>query len=142
MKAFTFALFSFFFIKSANAVETYHLRCRGGGTHEFQLYAGVYTSWFTMHFKRSTGTWIAPGQCSWDDRPVNAQEPTRICQHQSYPTGAFDISIFSNYEGRATILPVTANVQWVKKMFYDNQYQSFYVANNTALQCLDIYAFD
>lgn len=124
------------------AQQTYHLRCRGGSNHEFQLYASEYSSWVTMHFKRSTGTYIAPGQCSWDDRPVNSAEPTRVCQHQGYPTGRFDISIFRHYDGYSTILPVSANVKWINKMKYDNEYQSFYVANNTSLQCLDIYAFD
>lgn len=126
----------------ASAIETFHLRCRGGGNHEFQLYAQEYGNWVTMHFKRSKTTYIAPGECSWDDRPVRDDEPSRVCQHSSYPTGKFDISFFARYNQPAVLLPVSANVKWIRKMAYDYEYQSFYVANNTSLRCLDIWAFD
>lgn len=144
MKAFIFLAISFLFSFAAHATETYHLRCRGGGTpaHEFQLYAEEYGSWLTMHFHRSKGTYIAPGECSWDDRPVRPDEPSRVCQHQTYPTGRFNISVFVNAEGRAILLPVSANVKWIRKMSDSSAYQSFYVANNPSLQCLDIHAFD
>lgn len=142
MKTFILSITALLFTYSAQAADTYHLRCRGGVSHEFQLYAEEYGSWVTMHFQKSSTTYIAPGQCSWDDRPVRADEPSRVCQHQNYPTGRFNISVFVKNEGRAVLLPVTANVKWINKMTNSNSYQSFYVSNNTALKCLDIYAFD
>ncbi|UOF02458.1 hypothetical protein [Bdellovibrio reynosensis] len=142
MKTFIFAIACFVLTSEAQAVETFHLRCRGGGNHEFQLYAQEYGNWLTMHFKRSKTTYIAPGECSWDDRPVRTDEPSRVCQHSSYPTGKFNISFFARYNQPAVLLPVTENVKWIRKMGYDYAYQSFYVANNPALQCLDIHAFD
>jgi hypothetical protein len=142
MKMLSFFLVFQAYAVSSLAVETYHLRCRGGGKHEFQLYAQEYGSWVTMHFQRSTTTYIAPGQCSWDDRPVRLDEPSRVCQHSNYPTGRFNISFFARAEGGTVLLPVSENVKWIRKMAYDYAYQSFYVANNPWLNCLDIYGFD
>jgi hypothetical protein len=65
---------------------SYPLACRGGGGLEFSLVGqgfGMSGTMFVIEFQRAAAAGIAslaPGECSWMDRPVGPTEPNRICQ--------------------------------------------------------------
>jgi hypothetical protein len=81
MLALTFPLLSR--TKAARTLQSYPLICRGAPSLE--IVAAASDSWdvgFT--FTRGTkpaGEGLAPGECSWVDRAMRADEPNRLYQN-------------------------------------------------------------
>src|SRR5438309_9779916 len=71
--------------------ESYPLVCRGGGSLEIGIAPGVTRIGFT--FSKGTkpaGKGLDPGECSWVDRGMHADEPDQLSQpvEQDMPEGA------------------------------------------------------
>ncbi|UCC87800.1 MAG: hypothetical protein JSV81_00445 [Anaerolineales bacterium] len=117
---------------------TYPLVCRGGGN----MYFSFYSNWPNVSSKphiwirfekaaREIGpNWeylgeLAPGQCSWMDRSVYANEPDRITT--LYPLmGTQDFSIgWSN----GAVRGIDPSLPYIRALQNENCYQSFQVYN-------------
>ena len=75
---------------------SYRVVCRGGGDMAFRIRSsgfGLAGLMSTVEFRRSAtagDSGLAPGECSWMDRPIGAEEPSRIC-HRLDPN-RFDLA--------------------------------------------------
>jgi hypothetical protein len=62
---------------TSSAVTTFPIRCRGGNGYQFNYQFSNYLNvpQFIVYFTRAPSpSSIGPGQCSWLDRPLNANE--------------------------------------------------------------------
>src|SRR6266849_9155143 len=81
MVALIFSLFSGRSAAQLKGRESYPLVCRGGGSLEIGIAPGVTRIGFT--FSKGTkpaGKGLAPGECSWVDRGMHADEPDKVSQ--------------------------------------------------------------
>lgn len=61
--------------------QSYPLTCRGGGSLSITNYDGAYV---VVRFAAAAGavpTGLQPGQCSWSDRAMHANEPKAFCDN-------------------------------------------------------------
>ena len=133
---------------TANAMETYHLRYRGGGSIWFQFSAGVYGSpdaavLFT-NFTKSTNAqnplWLEPGTCSWEDRNISAQEPSRLCQ---FGNGISGLTFDFNPRNPIVVIKDARNVApYLRSLQSQDNYQGFWVYNYRENGCFVVTKID
>jgi hypothetical protein len=67
--------------------QSYPLTCRGGGSLSITNYDG---SWVVVRFVAGVGAATAglqPGQCTWSDRAMHADEPKAFCDNAARARG-------------------------------------------------------
>src|SRR5205807_1281793 len=67
--------------ETAQTAESYPLVCRGGGSLVIGIAPGERNIGFVFtRGTKSAGEGLAPGECSWMDRGMHADEPNRLTQ--------------------------------------------------------------
>ena len=100
--------------------ETYPLTCRGGGSLVIGIAPGERNIGFV--FTRGTkpaGITLAPGECSWTDRGMHADEPDRVSQHVEEGSESLKV-------GRA----LAPENKWYDELHFSDKYWTFQVYNN------------
>ncbi len=127
MAALIFSLFSGRSAAQLKGRESYPLVCRGGRRLEIGIAPGVTNIGFT--FSKGTkpaGKGLAPGECSWVDRGMHADEPDKVSQFVRK-----DIPVVG-----APIWPETLKVylapknRWYKELHSPDKYWTFMVTND------------
>src|SRR5213075_505151 len=77
------AIFQVWSVSSAaRPMEDYPLVCRGGGGLVTGIAPGERNIGFSfIRGTKPAGDGLAPGECSWQDRGMRADEPDRLVQH-------------------------------------------------------------
>jgi hypothetical protein len=102
------------------APESYPLVCRGAGSLVIGIAPGERNIGFT--FTRGTkpaGEKLAPGECSWRDRGVHADEPDRVSQHIEEGSESLKVGGTLASENR-----------WYEELHSSDKYWIFQVYNN------------
>ena len=132
-------LFAFLFLLPTTigfAQTSYELVCRGGGTLYFNYtpFSNFWSQpqiWIDNISKGSRGVGnsleaissLQPGQCAWKDRPIHANEPSRIIIPVNYNN--FSISW---HQGK--VMGISSTLSYINNLQDPNRYQSFHVYND------------
>src|SRR5437667_8305127 len=104
----------------ARAPEDYPLVCRGGGSLVIGIAPGERNIGFV--FTRGTkpaGEGLAPGECSWKDRGMHADEPDKVLQHVEEGSESLKVG--------GTLAPEN---RWYEELHSADNYWTFMVSNN------------
>ncbi|MBV9773039.1 MAG: hypothetical protein JO040_03780 [Gemmatimonadetes bacterium] len=114
---------------AANSQQSYELRCRGNYGSDFNFHpAGLTLTEEVVAFRASPkaagadGSGLAPGTCSWIDRPLNQAEPREIWFNA--PAVPF---ADSGDPTRAETAPSKSNIALY--LYDESRYWSFFVYN-------------
>src|SRR5260370_6328817 len=106
--------------EAARTPEDYPLVCRGGGSLVIGIAPGERNLGFV--FTRGTkpaGEGLAPGECSWKDRGMYADEPDRVSQHVEEGSESLKVG--------GTLAPES---RWYEELHSSSKYWTFMVSNN------------
>ena len=100
--------------------ESYPLVCRGGGSLVIGIAPGERNIGFV--FTRGTkpaGEGLVPGECSWKDRGMHADEPDKVLQHVEEGSESLKVGGILAPENR-----------WYEELHSGDNYWTFMVSNN------------
>ena len=113
-------IFIFSVSEAARPLEDYPLVCRVGGSLVTGIAPGERNIGFT--FVRGTkpaGEGLAPGECSWKDRGMYADEPDRVSQHVEESSDSLKVG--------GTLAPEN---RWYEELRSSDKYWTFMVSND------------
>lgn len=116
---------------TALADPSYPLTCRGGaGTLGYNVQSGNAAVFYFTKSSQPSGAGLSPGQCSWQDRAINADEPACLIQNGVTDVSAwmFPNQMNSNYFS-------TAQAPWLRNLISASNFQTFQVYNPHNVGC-------
>ena len=117
----------------ASAPGSYPLLCRGGGGLNFSLQPGadgIQGPTLVVGFRRAAvasadGSSLAPGECTWLDRPVSPAEPDHFCQR----TNESSFRLAWSTDGMTRNLSSTS-APFLENLIYADRFATVGVFNN------------